>query len=103
MTRETLYMGRGIPGGGVVSDSAWDDFLATVVVPAFPDGFTVLDGRGQWRSPQGEIVSEPTRILIVLRDPQAAESTVTAVAAGYRIRFHQDAVLRETTTACVRF
>jgi hypothetical protein len=37
------------PGRSMVSDDAWEKFLAEVVTPLFPDGFTILGGRGQYR------------------------------------------------------
>src|SRR5262245_20410541 len=41
--RTELYFGRSIPGGGQVSDNEWEKFLADVVTPRFPDGFTILN------------------------------------------------------------
>src|SRR5262245_52854504 len=61
-----LYMGLSIPGGGTVSYAAWEDFLAEFVTPRFPDGFTVLDGRGQYREASGTIAKEPSHVLVFL-------------------------------------
>ena len=47
-----LLFGRSMPGGQV-SEPAFQDFLAGVVTPRFPDGLTVLDGYGQWRTSTG--------------------------------------------------
>ena len=44
-----LFFGRSNAGGEVVSDETWAAFLADTVTPRFPDGFTVVDGAGQWR------------------------------------------------------
>lgn len=103
MVRETLYFGRSRPGGEV-SDAEWRSFVDDVVTPRFPDGFTVLQGRGQWRDGQGAIVSEPSTLLIVLHDG-GAESTrsIGEIADEYRRRFAQQSVLRERGTVCAAF
>jgi hypothetical protein len=62
--RTELYFGRSIPGGGMVSDEQWDQFLAEVVTLRFPDGFTILKGTGQYREKGGKIISEPSQILV---------------------------------------
>ena len=41
-----LFMGRSNASGEVVDDDAWATFLGETVTPRFPDGLTVLDGRG---------------------------------------------------------
>ena len=46
-----LFFGRSIAGRGPLSDAEWAGFAAEVVTPNFPDGFTVMDGEGQWRNP----------------------------------------------------
>src|ERR1700720_3138159 len=56
-----LFFGRNIPGRSPVSEAEWADFVARVITPNFPDGFTVFNGAlGQSRDPQsGTIVREP--------------------------------------------
>jgi hypothetical protein len=93
---ERLFCGRGIPGGGTVSDAEWTTFLAEVVTPRFPDGLTVWRAEGQWRDPQG-IVHEPVMVIEILHHGEpAARAAVGAIAAEYQRRFHQNAVLRVT-------
>jgi hypothetical protein len=100
--REQLYFGRGLPGGGEVSDSAWAGFLATEVTPRFPDGITVVDARGQWKGASGEVVRERTWLLVLYHPAsEDADQRVTAVISVYRQRFAQEAVLRERTATCV--
>ena len=104
MVSDRLYFGRNIPGGGTVSDSAWSSFMAEVVTPRFPDGLTVFRGEGQWRDPGGTIVREATMVLEVTHPAgTAADSLLALIAGSYRARFHQDAVLRITTPATMRF
>ena len=61
-----LYMGRGGPSGEVVVDSQWDAFLAEAVTSRFPDGLTVLNGKGQWRGSDDVIQKESSKVLIIL-------------------------------------
>ncbi len=102
--RTELLMGRNIPGGGEVSDSAWTEFVESYVTPRFPDGLTILDAAGQWRNAVGVVERERTKAITVLHagDPVARRS-VSEIAAEYRRRFRQEAVLVVTHAACVRF
>jgi hypothetical protein len=102
--RDVLYLGRSIPGGGTVTDADWDRFVAEVLSPAFPDGFTVVNGVGQWRSTDGSVGSEPSLIVTILHpDTPEAEAKVLGVGARYREQFRQEAVLHEHHGACVTF
>ena len=83
-----LFFGRNIRGRGPLTDAEWPEFAAQTVTPNFPDGFTVLDGDGQWRNPgTGHIAREPTKILLVAatRDPDLA-SRLSAVIDAYKTR-----------------
>src|SRR4051812_24467304 len=74
---DRLYFGRNIPRGGEVSDADWAGFLADVVTPRFPSGFTVLRSEGQWRGQSGVIVREAGFILEMTHaDDEAAGRAV---------------------------
>lgn len=66
LIRDTLYFGGSIPGGGAVAAQAWESFVAHILTPAFPRGYTVLDGQGVWRRGR-----EPKRLVIVLHADDA--------------------------------
>jgi hypothetical protein len=103
--RAELIFGRNIKGGGVVSEAAWRRFLDEEVTPRFPDGFTVIDGRGQWRGEgQTKIVKEASKVLVVAI-PGAAErrARLAAVAEAYKRRFRQESVATLLTPSCVSF
>jgi hypothetical protein len=98
---DRLYMGRSIPGGGTVSDADWKRFVDEVVTPRFPDGLTVFHAEGQWRDGNGVIASESTFVLEITHPGGAApERALQEVAAEYKRRFRQEAVLH--TRAAVR-
>jgi hypothetical protein len=102
MMREVLYFGRAIDDTGLVSDSAWERFVAEVITPAFPEGFSVMSGVGQWRGADGKVISEPNKMVILAR-PGSPETEVTIlrVAERYRAQFHQEAVMHEHSTTCI--
>jgi len=95
--RTELFFGRSIPGGGMVSDEQWEQFLAEIVTPRFPDGFTILKGVGQYREKSGKIISEPSEILIFLYASKAKKESrakIEEIRAAYVKKFNQESVLR---------
>jgi hypothetical protein len=105
MLEVQLFFGRDIPGGGRVSDADWASFAASVLTPAFPDGFSVGDANGQWRdSDTGKIVREPSEIVTVVAPLAAAMAPkIKRVADAYRARFHQQSVGIVTRPVCAAF
>lgn len=98
MVNDQLKFGRGIPGGGTVSDSAWAVFLAEVVTPRFPQGFGVTRGEGQWRYADGTIGKEESFTLEVTHPlGEPPDSTIENIAQEYNRRFKQDAVFHVRT------
>lgn len=95
MVADRLFFGRNIPSGGTVSDSAWSVFLAEVVTPRFPAGFTTWRSEGQWQGSDGAIGREMGFVFEVEHPPgQPPDSVFEAIAAEYCRRFRQEAVLR---------
>ena len=100
---ELLYFGTAKPDGTVTSDE-WSAFLGTSVTPRFPHGLTVWQASGQWTGADGTIVRESSFVLNLLHaDDERAENAVRAVAAEYKSRFSQEAVLRVKSHACTSF
>jgi hypothetical protein len=104
LVRDVIYFGRNRPGGGVVSDAEWRGYLDSVVTPRFPDGLTVVEARGQWRGRGGVVEREQAEVLTLFHpDDAVSRRAVNEVAAEYKRRFGQEAVLRERVAACARF
>src|SRR5688572_4221685 len=102
--RTEIYLGMSIPGGGTVSDAAWETFLNDVVTPLFPDGFTVLAGHGQYREASGTIAKEPSHVLVFLyrkSERRAASAKIERIRSEYKKRFAQESVLRVDITKSV--
>ena len=99
-----LFMGRSNQTGEVVDDAAWATFLGDTVTPRFPDGLTVLDARGQWRDPEGEIKKERTKVLVILAPPgEDGLRLIGEISAEYKRRFSQQSVLQVVYDTCVTF
>ena len=88
-----------------VSEAAWTRFLEAEVTPRFPDGFTVLDGNGQWRAPGGSRISrERSKVLMIAMPPGADNETkLQAIIDAYKSRFRQQSVGLIVRPACVSF
>ena len=107
---DRLYFGRNIREGcdrtreRTVSDSAWTAFLRETVTPRFPAGLTIYRDEGQWREPDGRILREEGFILEVVHSTgPAADADFQEIAAEYKRRFCQEAVMRITSPARQRF
>ena len=103
-TEYQLFMGRNGPDGEAVADAAWDAFLADTVTPRFPDGLTVIDGRGQWRGAEGLIKKERSKLLVILAQPgDDTTRLIDEISDEYKRRFSQESVLQVVDDACVSF
>ena len=100
-----LFFGRNIPGRGALTEAEWEAFAAEIVTPNFPEGFTVMDGGGQWQNPATRrIARERTKILLVAarRTPDLATRLSTVIDA-YKTRFRQQSVGVITRDSCASF
>jgi hypothetical protein len=96
---DRLFCGLSIPGGGEVTQQDLDTFIAEVVTPRFPQGFTVWRATGQWNGG-----NEQTAILEFLHPYDAnLDKKVLEIADEYRKRFHQEAVMRVSVPARIEF
>ncbi|MEV2233604.1 DUF3574 domain-containing protein [Streptomyces phaeochromogenes] len=93
-----LFFGTERPDGGpAVTDGQFMDFVDRQVTPAFPDGLTVQDGRGQWRDRNGVIERERSYELILLYPvgrAKAADPGIEGIRDAYEKEFGQEAVAR---------
>lgn len=104
-TREELYFGTNIAGGGNVSDAQWQSFLDEEVTSRFPSGLTVVNGSGQYLHSNGNRVSEQTKIVILLYQKDEAKNAhmIDEVIDRYKSRFRQESVLRIKNRVSARF
>jgi hypothetical protein len=103
MIAEYLYFGTAKPDGQVSADD-WRKFIDEVVTPKFPQGLSVWQASGQWKSAAGPIVREPSYVLNVAHEgSETAEAAIIGIMKAYKARFRQEAVLRVQSPACVSF
>jgi hypothetical protein len=102
--RTELYFGTDKPDGGKVTDEDWNKFLETEVTPRFPDGFTVLEGYGQYTDDSGKIVRETSKVLVLFYPKKMRETVnprIEELRANYKKQFNQESVLRLDFTKSV--
>jgi hypothetical protein len=88
-----------------VSEANWARFLATEVTPRFPDGFTVIDAKGQWRAPGAQEISRERSKLLMIAMPPGADNDerIQKIIEAYKTRFKQQSVGLIVRPACVSF
>jgi len=64
--RTELFFGSLKPNKTHVTDAEFQAFLQDVITPRFPEGLTLLTGRGQFLDASDEIMQERSRVLILL-------------------------------------
>src|SRR5271166_1915546 len=105
MSQVEMYFGSSVKGLPFVTEEAWSQFLASEVTPKFPDGLTVFDAHGQWRSDDGKIYREETHVLVILYKADATtDGKIEAIRDAYRKQFQQEGLpLRVDTSVCAAF
>lgn len=99
-----LMFGRNIGGALGVSERGFARFVDAEVTPRFPDGLTILDTRGQYRSASGALTREAGKVItIVLADEARDLPRLAEVAEAYKRRFRQELVGVVTRRACAAF
>jgi Protein of unknown function (DUF3574) len=95
--RTELYFGRNKPDGTEVSRKEFNGFLSGFVTERFPDGLTVLNGRGQFLNSRGDVERERSVVLILLYPTSARNEKsvkIEEIRDEYKRRFQQQSVLR---------
>ena len=97
--------GRTVGSRLAVSEGAWSRFVEREITPRFPDGFTVLDARGQWRNPaSNRIIRQPSKIVrIVLPGNPEDVARLNEIVEAYKVRFEQQSVGVMMQGACASF
>ena len=100
---DSLYFGAAFPQGEVTPRD-WERFVAEIVTPRFPKGLTSWPAAGQWRGASGAVQKESSYVLNIVRpEPSDNDAAIREVIAIYKTRFHQEAVLRVRSAACISF
>lgn len=103
MARLELLFGAGAVGERV-GPRAFARFVEKEVTPRFPDGLSLFEGRGQWRDGAGRLIQEPSRLLLIWYEADAAaDAKIEAIRSTYKARFKQQSVMRVDGSSCVSF
>ncbi len=103
MSRTELIFGTERKDQPPVTDAEWKRFVDDEIAQRFPDGFTLLDGEGEWRGTRG-VVRESSHILILwYRSSPENQDRIEALRSLYDQRFGQDSVARIDGLDCVSF
>jgi Protein of unknown function (DUF3574) len=104
LQRTELFFGRNSPSGEI-SEQDFQGFLDAVVTPLFPDGLTVIDGKGQFRaSANSAIEKEAAKVLVLLyRFDKQESDKIEEIRSRYKSRFAQQSVLRVDEPVCASF
>jgi hypothetical protein len=88
-----------------VSAEEFKQFLDVAVTPCFPDGLTLLTGKGQFRESDGRIVQETSFVLVLLYPQETRKESnvrIEALRTLYKDHFLQQSVLRVDDPRAVR-
>ena len=101
--RSALYFGLRRGQSGEVTREEWEQFVARDVTPRF-GGLTVFEAQGQWLGPDGPLLREPSRVVVILHpDGEGPRAAIADVIRLYKTRFDQQAVLWEVSAACAAY
>lgn len=91
---------------GAIPDTAWQKFMAEVLVQHFPAGGSVFENTGWWRRPNGTLYRNAGKTLVILApvaDTEAHRAAVRVVIAEFKRRFNQQSVGWEEGRVCAGF
>jgi hypothetical protein len=99
-----LMFGRSVDGRLVVREREWVRFLAREITPRFPEGLSVVDAAGQYKTVEGAIAHEPSKIVIIIA-PEGPETQdrIAVIESAYKKQFRQQKVVVVTRTVCASF
>lgn len=104
--RTELFFGSDRPDRPDVTEEEFRAFLDKHVTPEFPDGLTVLIGKGQFCcGAGGAIIQETSFVLILLYTPETAKKSsekIEKIREAYKAGFKQESVLRVDDSRPVR-
>jgi hypothetical protein len=104
--RTELFLGLSKADGTEVTDSEFQGFVDREITPRFPDGLTLLAGKGQFKNSRQVIVRESSRLLILLYPLGKGNDSnrkIEEIREGYKKTFQQESVLRTDDLSCASF
>ena len=82
-----LHLGTGV-GDKSVSTDLLRSFIDKEICPKFPEGLTIADSRGQWKSEEYGLIRERTIVIDILcPDTDESGEKIATIAKTYVERF----------------
>jgi hypothetical protein len=105
--RTELYFATGLIGDEThgITEAQWLSFLDKEVTPRFPDGLTVLDAYGQWRSRGKDTPNRLRSKVIVLlhENTETSRAAVEEIRSAWKTATGHQSVLEVNEKAEVSF
>lgn len=99
-----LFFGQNIGAKPGVSDADFRKFVDEELTPRFPNGLTILNGGGQWRGSENQLIREASKVVVIVLPAKGdATKRIDAARGAYKQRFQQESVLLVTQASCVSF
>ena len=95
--RTEVFFGLSQPGGPITATD-FDAFAHDEIESRLPEGFTILQSRGQWQGGH-----EDSRVLLFVHRCGEKDAEVDAIRAAYKLRFNQQSVPRVDTSTSASF
>src|SRR6185295_10998216 len=96
--RTELFFGSDREDEPDVTEEQFLHFLDKIVTPLFPDGLTLLTGRGQFCCDKGGAVIQETSFVLILLYPldrqKESSQKIDKIRDDYKTTFKQQSVLR---------
>ncbi|WP_394849924.1 DUF3574 domain-containing protein [Pendulispora brunnea] len=90
--------------GTPIPETDFAAFVDAEITPRFPDGLSIIDVKGQYRMSTGQIIKEPSKLLLVYHDGSRQNSQkLEDIRTAYKTQFEQESVLRTDEIICVAF
>jgi hypothetical protein len=95
-----LYFGGSHTDGSPITPADFEKFLDQEVTPVFPDGLTWYEAHGQWKGGK-----EGSYVLVILWPSSNRHATkdLEEIRTDYKVKFHQESVLRADSIDRVSF
>jgi len=96
---------EGSEANAAANEKRWRDFLDREVTPRFPDGLSVFDVYGQWRTQgQNHVERLHSKVIMLLHaDAPQQRADLDAIRAAWKKETGDLSVLRVTQPADVSF
>lgn len=99
-----IYLGLSKPDGSSISEQDFNRFKDAIILPRFKSGLSIAHIDGVWKSQDGHVVNESTRLVIIIyNDNSEDKNKIKEIAENYKKMFQQDSVLVVTKSAAINF